>query len=370
MKEPASVPEARTRAELSAQDRLTLIQTLNALPRPQFNELVFALKPPNANVPSNPASQGDRSKALLDWAESPIGPGLPELEIILESIITTHSNKAQQFTAIVIKGEIDPSTMAQIQDVFQRLRKKHQCNSIEVEVIVEGSIKIIVSGSPEELAQLQEMIGTDELEYFSTQSVEEVYQIDNDTPEARKARLIQALRLRQPSIITITNYADGDRSSAIGSAIASAIASVIAIGLDLGIGPAISLAISLIIVNDLISNLISNLKRDRDDLFDGESLREIAFKEAVEVDLRNADLKDANLRGIDLRNADLKDANLRGIDLRNADLTGADLTNADVTGTLFGNNQGLTDADKRDLQRRGAIFEEPPSSDVPDLVPR
>ena len=46
------------------------------------------------------------------------------------------------------------------------------------------------------------------------------------------------------------------------------------------------------------------------------------------------------------------------------------LTEADVTGTLFGNNPGLTEADKRDLQQRGAIFVVPPSSDVPSLVLR
>ncbi len=60
----------------------------------------------------------------------------------------------------------------------------------------------------------------------------------------------------------------------------------------------------------------------------------------VQADLRNADLRGidlcgANLRGIDLRNADLRGidlcgANLRGANLRGADLRGADLRGADL----------------------------------------
>ena len=71
--------------QLSPAERLTLIQTLNALPGPQFNELVFALSPPPGNIPGNSAPQGDRSAYLLQWVESPIGPGLADLEAVLSS---------------------------------------------------------------------------------------------------------------------------------------------------------------------------------------------------------------------------------------------------------------------------------------------
>jgi hypothetical protein len=55
------------------------------------------------------------------------------------------------------------------------------------------------------------------------------------------------------------------------------------------------------------------------------------------ADLRSADLKCANLRGVDLRDADLrgvdlKYANLRGADLRGADLRGVDLKYANLRG--------------------------------------
>ena len=91
---------------LSAVERLHLIQTLNALPGPQFDELLFALNPPSANIPSNAAPQASRSKALLEWIESPIGPGLPDLESTLESIVATQSATAPPQTVEVLKDII------------------------------------------------------------------------------------------------------------------------------------------------------------------------------------------------------------------------------------------------------------------------
>lgn len=87
--------------QLLPAERLTLIQTLNALPGPQFNELVFALNPPPGNIPSNSAPQGSRSAALLQWVESPIGPGLADLEAVLTSFVgstTTPQPAPQQQT--------------------------------------------------------------------------------------------------------------------------------------------------------------------------------------------------------------------------------------------------------------------------------
>ena len=66
MVEITSVCEVKQ--QLPAADRLHLIQTLNALPGPQFDELVFALPPPS-NIPGNSAPQCNRSVYLLQWVE-------------------------------------------------------------------------------------------------------------------------------------------------------------------------------------------------------------------------------------------------------------------------------------------------------------
>ena len=97
--------------------------------------------------------------------------------------------------------------------------------------------------------------------------------------------------------------------------------------------------------------------------------RALEQERTLEQDLNRALDRALNLN-IELKGADLRDTNLRDLDLRGIDLEGADLTNADVTGTLFGENPGLTETDKQDLQQRGATFQEPPSSDVSSRVLR
>jgi tetratricopeptide (TPR) repeat protein len=67
-------------------DRLALYQKLVTLPPPQFEQVLFSLKPPFGNVPSSQAAQGDRVSALLIWAES-IGCGLDQVETTYTQVI-------------------------------------------------------------------------------------------------------------------------------------------------------------------------------------------------------------------------------------------------------------------------------------------
>lgn len=71
----------------SAPDRLELIKTLNALPVEQFNILVFTLNPPSGLIPPIPASQGNRTFALLQWAEGSGGCGLLQVQQVLAKLI-------------------------------------------------------------------------------------------------------------------------------------------------------------------------------------------------------------------------------------------------------------------------------------------
>nr|WP_268932474.1 pentapeptide repeat-containing protein [Sphaerospermopsis reniformis] len=68
----------------------------------------------------------------------------------------------------------------------------------------------------------------------------------------------------------------------------------------------------------------------------------------------------ANLSRAYLIGANLSRANLIGANLSLADLSGADLSGAAVKNAIFGDNQGISPAMKRDLIERGAIFEDSP----------
>ncbi len=92
--------------------------------------------------------------------------------------------------------------------------------------------------------------------------------------------------------------------------------------------------------------------------------------------LMEADLSGLELEGVNLIRGNLSGANLRGSSLVDADLifanfTGADLTNADFRGATlnetiwlkalvnkcyFGEGVGLSNQQRQDLRRRGAIF--------------
>lgn len=80
------------------------------------------------------------------------------------------------------------------------------------------------------------------------------------------------------------------------------------------------------------------------------------------ADLSRADLSHGNLSGTDLRNAVLRHVNLNSVNLSHADLTGAklfgtNLSGVNLQGTQFGNNSGLSEEMKRQLEQQGAIID-------------
>ena len=397
MVETTSVREERPK--LSAKERLCLIQTINALPPTQFDELVFALDPPKGLVSPNNAPQGQRSKDLLDWLEGSSGPGLTAADEVLQVLIPKATKTAPQPVAFVLMGRMGDLAPSELEAIVELLRQKTGDDSISLAFSREGSIKLILNGSPEGLAKLQEMFEAGELEQLDIPPVEVVASIDTNTEDARKARLIQALRLREQSLL-IKRSLDLDLTNVIDSANASALALALALDrsidrafaidhardltctLDRSIDRALvsainsdrtlarDLALASNRVRDLTLILNSDLTLDHDLASASALASEVASDLASANDRARANAFDRVLQGIDLDRADLSGANLRDIDLTGVDLTGADLTHADVTGTIFGDNPGLLETDKRDLQSRGAIFQDPPSSDVPALVLR
>ncbi len=96
-----------------------------------------------------------------------------------------------------------------------------------------------------------------------------------------------------------------------------------------------------------------------------------------EVNLSYGDLQGANLRKTNLSSTDLTRADLSGADLSYADLSCANLTETNLSETnlsgarleyaRFRNNQGLSEAMKLDLSKRGAIFENSDSETENDI---
>ena len=74
--------------------RLKLTQRLSALPGPQLDQVIFALKPAKGNIPPASAPPADRVMALLIWAESEIGCGLERVKEVLDAALAPLNNNA------------------------------------------------------------------------------------------------------------------------------------------------------------------------------------------------------------------------------------------------------------------------------------
>ena len=405
---------------LSAKDRLCLNLTISALPPPQFEQLIHALNPPEGVISPANAPQGIRSTELLKWLEGPGGRGLTALDEVLQVLIPKATRTAPQPVAFVMMGQMGDLLPNELEAIAELLRQKTGDPSISLVFSKEGSIKLILNGSPEGLAKLQEMFDSGELEQLDIPPVEAVTPIASNSQDARKARLIQALRLSCERVnldraidlartLTYTLDLARDRALArdqdIDRALERAFNRAIDLARDLEITRdrdrdldldrvrvrdpdfdrardlerARTLAIARDLARDLDLDLAHALAVARDLVLDLDRARALAV--ALDLDqtldrVLNRDLDRTLARtleralDLDFSSANLSGANLRDLSLVGANLTDTDLTNADVTRTRFGNNSGLSNSDKRYLQSRGAIFIDPPSSDVPALVLR
>ncbi|WP_228040558.1 toll/interleukin-1 receptor domain-containing protein [Nodosilinea sp. LEGE 07088] len=88
---PPQVASAQTPSLDSDPERFAkrgqLFKDLASLPGPQFNQLMFMIKPPPGHVPPDSAPQANRVTALLEWADSQLGPGLAQVESLLTQIV-------------------------------------------------------------------------------------------------------------------------------------------------------------------------------------------------------------------------------------------------------------------------------------------
>ena len=84
---PSTNTQTPTTPKSDTQKRLELFQLLSNLPGPTFDSIVYALNVPLPVMPPPIAPQGQRVPALLNWAQSPVGCGLNELELVISAVL-------------------------------------------------------------------------------------------------------------------------------------------------------------------------------------------------------------------------------------------------------------------------------------------
>jgi Telomere resolvase len=110
------------------------MRQLNEIVPQHFNMLLFAVNPPAALIPPMPAPQGDRTSALLTWAEASGGCGLSVLEELLDrksspippSSSTVNSKLGQDpgtsFEPYPVPVLADPKKIVQALDTLRDLK--------------------------------------------------------------------------------------------------------------------------------------------------------------------------------------------------------------------------------------------------------
>jgi acylphosphatase len=142
--------------QLCQEDRRYIFGTVSALVSVQFNELAFSLAPPPGVIPKN-GSQGEKTSALLEWVESPTGPGLEAVDNYLQSIVPSDG---KSFVAITIPVDIHSLTYEQKIKLAESIE---EITGVKVNLLEEGSIRVIASGSEEQLRRLQQVFESGEL---------------------------------------------------------------------------------------------------------------------------------------------------------------------------------------------------------------
>ena len=269
--------------------------------------------------------------------------------------VTVIDKQSQKIKAvIVLEGDIN-SINNDLSVSLELVLRTYSGDTIKITGVEEGSIRIIVEGSQEDIERLISQFELGELTDVNGFPVENIQILsessdDNESNELdKKWRLVQEI-VSQPTKgrnLSGADLSDADLSDADLS------------GADLSDA-------------DLSGADLSRADLSRADLtyanlYDANlsgadlSLANLSGVNLSGADLSGADLSSANLSGADLSGAILNSADLRRADLSGAILSGADLSSAMledaiVLNALFGGSKGLTEATKRDLELRGAIF--------------
>jgi uncharacterized protein YjbI with pentapeptide repeats len=374
----------------------------------------------------------------------------PAATTITDTLAPIHENNGcAKRLAFAIAGTVDQADEAKLQAILQLLRKLAGDDSIEIVDIQKGSIKLILSGSPEGLEKLKALfeageltevldipvetvqfakpavIGTPrepaQIPYVNnpnallfggeawnneepspdTLKIETVMFVEPENSDSKdvqenisKSCLIEAIKterigqdLRGRDLsgadlsgadLSGADLSGADLSDAIltdailnGTILIDAILTrailcgALLCGADLNGAILIDANLTRAILSGaILSHSIRNGGK-----LTGANLSSVNLSGA---DLSSSVLTRANLSGANLSSANLSGANLSGANLSGANLTRAFLNDADVTAANFKVCQGISDAEKEGLKRRGAIFDDDRGdrSSTYELIPR
>jgi uncharacterized protein YjbI with pentapeptide repeats len=305
-----------------------------------------------------------------------------------ERIDETSSKVYSKRLCFAIAGSIEDIDKNKLDAIVALLQKLGGDTTIEILDIDEGSIKLILGGSPEALEKIESLFKSGEA--FGS-SVQDVHFLEKNeliwliSKNGGTALNLSGLDLRGADLYgadlchahlreTDLRYAHLSHADLIGADLSHAhlIGSYLSHA-DLSHA---DLSHADLSHADLYSSNLSHTNLSHTNLRHAHlSISNLSHADLSHADLSISNLSISNLshailRGANLSHAILPGANLSEADLYYANLIGADLSETKLTNARFSNNAGFSDTDKADMKERGALFEDSPESDVPSFVKR
>ena len=298
--------------------------------------------------------------------------------------VTVLDNKSKVVKAeIILEGDLS-SINDNLSVLFQAILRENSGDTIKITDIKEGSIRLTIEGSSEDIEKLLSRFNSGELTEVSGFPVEDVQILSESSNEDEsnelndKWRLVQEIVSQRVDARNLSNadLSDADLSSADlsgadlrGANLSGAdLRGANLIGARIDAQTKIDRKWHLVwkIVNQGASeqDLIgidkkgANVRRVNLDVVAGLSGASLSDADLSGVnrshaDLSHADLSGANLSYADLSHADLSGANLSYADLSHADLSHAGLSGANLSGAKL-SHANLIGADLRGVYLRGA----------------
>ena len=367
----------------------------------RVSELVSSPTPYTPHPTPAPEGLGEaepsRQLEINESSQKEINQGVEPVQKIYRQV-TVLDQRSQVIKAeIRLEGDIE-SINNDLLVLLQAILREFSGDTIKITDIKEGSIRLFIEGSPEDIQRLIDKFNSGELAEVRGFPVEDVQRVsessDDESHELNdKWRLVQEIvsepvdgRKLSDADLSDADLSGADLSSADlrGADLSGADLS----GADLRGANLNGADLRGANLNgaDLKNADLSRAYLSFTNLGDANlSGVKLSFAYLGDANLSDANLEDANLSGVKLSSANLENANLSNADLSGANLILANLSGADLSGAnlifarlnfadlsdvnlsdavvkkaKFGDNLGLTEEMKLDLKRRGAIFEDSP----------
>ena len=228
--------------------------------------------------------------------------------------VTVIDKNRQEIKTLIITLQGDINSINSISDPqrFEAILKKHGVPTIQVTDIQEGSIKLIIEGSQEDIERLLIKINSGEITEIDGFPVEDAQILSESSEDVEDAQILSQISGFDELLEKIDRFLIQIKSEEL---------------------------------TEIDGFPVEAAQILRKSFKDGESseqkwrlVEEIVTNRNSRRNLSGADLSDADLRtacliGANLSEADLSDADLSGTDMRDANLRGADLSGTNLSGT-------------------------------------